>query len=182
MKPARHIFLIGFSGSGKSTVGRALTRRLSVKFFDTDDLIEKRLGKSVRAIFTTEGEAGFRAAESEIIADLAKRTRPAVIALGGGAFQNPANRRLLAGRGEVVYLRCSQREIYRRIGRMTDRPMLNIKPRPRQTPRQAIRRAIRALLTARKKNYERADIIVSTTQKSIGKTVSEIMQKVTSRI
>ena len=139
----------------------------------------KKLGKSVRAIFTTEGEAAFRAAESDIIADLAKRTRPAVIALGGGAFQNPANRRLLDGRGEVVYLRCSQREIYRRIGHMTDRPLLDVKRRPHETRSQAVRRAIRALLTARKKNYERADIIVSTTQKSVGETAGEIVRKLT---
>ncbi|MDH4156478.1 MAG: shikimate kinase [candidate division Zixibacteria bacterium] len=182
MNLTENIFLIGFSGSGKSTVGRALARKLGVKFFDTDDLIEKRLRQSVRLIFESKGEAAFRTAESEIISGLAKRPRPAVVALGGGAFQNPANRRRLDGRGPVIYLRCSQREIYRRVGHRTDRPLLNIRSRPHETRRRARQRVIRTILNKRRKNYERADIVVSTTQKKVRETVDEILRKVAGHI
>ena len=180
MKLTKNIFLIGFSGSGKSTVGRALAQKLGTKFLDTDDMIEKKLKKSVRMIFELKGEATFRTAESEVISDLVKRSRPAVVALGGGAFQNPGNRRLLDGLGPVIYLRCSQQEIYRRAGRQADRPLLNIRRRSHETMRQARQRAIRTILAKRKKNYERADITVSTTRRSIGETVNEILRRMAS--
>jgi shikimate kinase len=112
-------------GSGKSTVGRHLGRRLGLPFFDSDHVIEQRLGCSIREYFAREGEAAFRDVEEQVIADLA-RGPDAVVATGGGAVLREANRRTLREGGHVIYLRSTPEELYRRLRHDTNRPLLQV--------------------------------------------------------
>jgi shikimate kinase len=112
-------------GSGKSTVGRQLARRLVLPFFDSDHLIEQRLGCSIREYFAREGEAAFRDVEEQVIAGLGGGPH-AVVATGGGAVLREANRRQLRGAGSVIYLRSSPEELYRRLRHDTQRPLLQV--------------------------------------------------------
>src|SRR6185503_11403615 len=92
------VFLVGFMGAGKSSVGRALASRLGWQFCDLDQVIEKREGKTVAEIFAEREEAGFRAAETKALEELLQdpsRKTDLVIALGGGTFAQPQNRRIL---------------------------------------------------------------------------------------
>jgi len=112
-------------GSGKSTVGRQLARRLGLPFFDSDHVIEQRLGCSISDYFAREGEAAFRDVEEQVIAELAHGP-DAVVATGGGAVLREANRRALREGGRVVYLRSSPEELHRRLRHDTQRPLLQV--------------------------------------------------------
>jgi shikimate kinase len=112
-------------GSGKSTVGRQLSRRLGLPFFDSDHLLEQRLGCSIREYFAEAGEDAFREREQEVIAELAQGA-DAVVATGGGAVLREANRRALRAAGHVIYLRSSPEELYRRLRHDTQRPLLQV--------------------------------------------------------
>ena len=118
-----HIFLVGMPGSGKSTVGRALARRLQLPFVDADTVIEERLGCSIRDYFDHQGEAAFRDVEQGVIDELTQGP-PGVLATGGGAVLRPANRQRLHERGTVIYLRSSPEQLYRRLRHDTKRPLL----------------------------------------------------------
>jgi shikimate kinase len=119
------ITLVGMPGSGKTTVGRQLARRLGLPFFDSDHVIEERIGCSIRDYFAREGEAAFRDLEQQVLADLAQGPA-AVIATGGGAVLREANRAALRQGGRVVYLRSSPEELYRRLKNDTTRPLLQV--------------------------------------------------------
>lgn len=112
-------------GSGKSTVGRQIARRLGLPFVDSDHVIEQRLGCSIREYFAREGEDAFRDIEQQVLAELAQGTA-AVVATGGGAVLREANRRALREGGKVVYLRSSPEELYRRLRHDTQRPLLQV--------------------------------------------------------
>jgi len=112
-------------GSGKSTVGRQLSRRLGLPFFDSDHVIEQRLGCTIREYFEREGEAAFREVEEQVLAELAGGA-PAVIATGGGAVLRELNRRAMRDGGKVIYLRSSPEELYRRLRHDTQRPLLQV--------------------------------------------------------
>lgn len=116
------VVLVGFMGAGKTTVGHIIADRLGQPFVDSDVLIEQRLGRSVRDVFATEGEAFFRQLESATVTDLV-RGPAAVIALGGGAVEDPRTRAALRD-ARVVYLRVSYDEAMSRIGGDELRPML----------------------------------------------------------
>ena len=103
----RHIFLVGFSGAGKSTVGPILARRLKAPFFDTDKLIERQTGVSVAELFAHGGEKPFRVLEFDVISTLASKKARSVIALGGGALLRRETQSVVFGCGRVVYLRCA---------------------------------------------------------------------------
>lgn len=119
------IALVGLPGSGKSTIGRQLARRLGLVFLDTDQLIEQRLGCSIREYFEREGESSFRDIEQAII-DEVTQTHGGVISTGGGSVLRPANREHLHQRSQVVYLRSSPEEIFRRLRHDTNRPLLQV--------------------------------------------------------
>jgi 3-dehydroquinate synthase len=119
----RNIFLVGLMGSGKTTVGRALARKLNKRFVDSDHEIEARTGASIALIFEIEGEASFRQREAEVIRDLTAQD-DIVLATGGGAILDPASRAFLKARGTVVYLRASVNNILQRTGHDKNRPLL----------------------------------------------------------
>lgn len=112
-------------GSGKSTVGRQLARRLDLPFLDSDQLIEQRLGCSIREFFAREGEAAFREIEEQVLRELAQGAS-AVVATGGGAVVREATRNALREGGKVVYLRSSPEELYRRLRHDRQRPLLQV--------------------------------------------------------
>ena len=108
------LFLIGYRGSGKTTVARALADRLGWDFLDADAVLEERAGRTIRDIFVTDGETGFRDLESAVLADLAKRTNT-VIATGGGIVLREANRQLLTANGFVAWLTADAATLWSRI-------------------------------------------------------------------
>lgn len=109
-----NLILVGYRGSGKSTVGALLAERLHRRFIDLDQLVVERAGKSIREIFAEEGEAGFRRREHEVCQSL-RRTRNSVIALGGGALIDPENRTLMRRLGKIVWLRAPAIVLWSRI-------------------------------------------------------------------
>lgn len=118
----RRLYLVGFMGCGKSTVGRRLAERLGAPFVDLDDEIERTSGKTVRAIFEESGEAGFRRLESEFLA--ATESLPAaVVATGGGCFTLEENRRSIGARGLAVFLDVTLDSVQARLKGKTDRPL-----------------------------------------------------------
>lgn len=119
------IALVGLPGSGKSTVGRQLARRLQLPFFDSDHVIEHQLGCSIREYFEREGEELFRDVEASVIDELTLQGR-CVVSTGGGAVLRPANRKNLHERGHVIYLNSSPDELFRRLRHDTNRPLLQV--------------------------------------------------------
>jgi shikimate kinase len=117
--------LVGLPGSGKTTVGRQLARRLQAPFVDSDHAIEARLGCSIRAYFEQEGEASFRDVEEQVIDELTA-TRTGVLSTGGGVVLRPNNRSHLHSRGHVVYLKSTPEELYRRLRHDSNRPLLQV--------------------------------------------------------
>ena len=119
------ITLIGMPGSGKSTIGRHLARRIGAGFADTDAVIEQRIGEPIRSYFEQHGEERFRDLETEVLADLIAHA-PGVMATGGGIVVRGENRQLLHARTTCVYLRSSAEELFRRLRHDTKRPLLQV--------------------------------------------------------
>jgi shikimate kinase len=120
----RHLVLVGLMGSGKTTVGAVCADRLGRPFVDTDALVETAAGATVQDVFAAEGEPGFRAREAVAVADAVASPVPLVIACGGGAVLDPANRRALRAGGFVVWLRASPDVLGERVGAAAGRPLL----------------------------------------------------------
>ena len=119
------IIFVGLPGSGKTTIGRQLARRLGVDFVDSDHVIEARLGCSIREFFAREGEAVFRDQEQQVL-DQLTQTHEGVIATGGGSVLREVNRQHLRARGQVIYLRSSPEDVFRRLRHDTGRPLLQV--------------------------------------------------------
>lgn len=125
------IVLIGPMGAGKSTIGRQLASRLGFEFLDTDHIIEDRTGADIPWIFDVEGEEGFRARESAVLADVINDTG-VVIATGGGIVTQQENRELLETHANVVYLTASIEQLVERTFKDKKRPLLQVEdPRTR---------------------------------------------------
>ncbi|MHB8626747.1 MAG: shikimate kinase [Aggregatilineales bacterium] len=123
MSHSHNIVLVGFMGTGKTTVGRLIAERLSWRFTDTDKLIEARAGRPIPDIFRQEGEPAFRKLEAEVCAEVGA-WRHTVIATGGGVWIDPVNREKLSATGFVVCLRAPLEQIEARLEADRSRPML----------------------------------------------------------
>ncbi len=123
--PSRLVSLVALPGGGKSTVGRQVAKRLGVDFVDSDQVIEDRMGCSVRDYFEREGEAAFRDLEQAVIDELTRGTS-GVLATGGGVVLREPNRRALHERSTCLYLRSSPEELMRRLRGDTRRPLLQV--------------------------------------------------------
>jgi shikimate kinase len=141
-----NIVLVGFMGSGKSSIGRQLAKRLGFQFLDTDQLIVNRAGMEIADIFARDGEAAFRDLETSVLASVAHLQR-CVVATGGGAVVRERNRELMREIGFVVGLTASEEVIYERVSRNNKRPLLQTAD-PRGT--------ILKLLESRKEAYQAA--------------------------
>jgi shikimate kinase len=117
--------LIGLPGSGKTTVGRQLARRLQIPFVDSDHAIEARLGCSIREYFEREGEGSFRDLEEKVIDELSSK-EAGVLSTGGGVVIRQNNRTHLRERGKVIYLKSTPEELYRRLRHDVNRPLLQV--------------------------------------------------------
>lgn len=158
---------MGLPGSGKSTVGRQLARRLQLPFLDSDQVIEQRLGCSIRDYFEREGEARFRDLEETVIEELSRSG--GVLSTGGGAVLRPANRRHLRERCQVVYLKSSPEELYRRLRHDRQRPLLQVADPLRK---------LRELYTARDPLYrETAHYVIETGRPSVATLVNMIVMQ-----
>ncbi|MEW6473292.1 MAG: shikimate kinase [Actinomycetota bacterium] len=115
MDDQRHLVLIGMMGVGKSSVGRRVALRLGRQFLDTDKMVEEEAGCTVADIFTTEGEAAFRALEAAAVRRALESDPYAVIAFGGGAVLDPTNSGLARQLALVVWLQAPARELARRV-------------------------------------------------------------------
>jgi shikimate kinase len=151
--PQGPLFLIGFMGSGKTTIGGLLADRLGWSFADLDDLIVRTAGLTVAEIFAREGEEGFRRRETEAVRAAASARR-AVVATGGGAACREENLALMLGAGRVVALAVSAAEAVRRTGSRSGRPLLDGSADPLA--------AATALLAKREGFYARAHLRVET--------------------
>jgi shikimate kinase len=129
LQPRRAIVLVGLMGAGKTKIGRRLAARLNLPFFDSDEEIETAAGETIEEIFANRGEAVFRDGERRVIARLLHGPVH-VLATGGGAFMDPATRRIIAARGVSVWLRAELDVLFARVSRRTNRPLLKT-PNPR---------------------------------------------------
>ncbi len=163
-----NVFLVGLPGSGKSTVGRQLARRLAIPFFDSDHVIEQRLGCSIREFFEREGEDRFRDIEQTVLDELTQG--PAcVLSTGGGSVLRPLNRQHLHERGRVVYLRSTPEEVFRRVRHDRNRPLLQV-----ADPMQRLR----DLYAVRDPLYrETAHFVVETGRPSVATLVNMIVMQ-----
>ena len=160
----RGVVLVGFMGSGKSSVGRELARRFGAPFVDVDERIESEAGCRIRDLFVREGEAAFRVREKAALRD-ALAVKGCVIATGGGAFADEENRNLLRSYAPVVYLEAAVETLLGRLAGDLGRPLL------RGGDREEV---VRELLSRREPGYRTADVTVRTD----GRTVEDVAGQV----
>lgn len=164
-----NIVLIGFMGSGKTTVGIRLSYRMRRSMEDTDKLIERRQKRSITDIFREDGEEGFREMETELLKSLEGKLKNHILSVGGGTPVRQENRELLKRLGTVVYLRVKPETVYRRLQNDTTRPLLQC-----EEPLERIRE----LLESRKDAYEScADIVIDADDLSFQEIINMIMEK-----
>ena len=175
MERKERIFLTGFMGSGKSTIGPILANTLGYDFMDMDDTIEERQGKTVKQIFQDSGEEYFRGLERSIINELVGK-KHLVVSLGGGTIVDPSNFRVIIGSGVVVYLKVTPEQIFKRLHHKLDRPILT-DIRGERLSSDELRARIQELFLKREPFYSKADIIVPTDDERVGITVDRIVKK-----
>ncbi|MFI3237631.1 MAG: shikimate kinase [Lachnospiraceae bacterium] len=163
-----HILLIGFMGSGKSTMAYRLSYRIKCSFIDTDKFIEKKAGCSIKSMFATRGEDYFREQETACLEALLSEKTSKILALGGGTPMRAENRILMRKLGTSIYLKASPETIYQRLKHDKVRPLLQ-GPNPKQ--------AIEELLAIRDAIYEEAaDYVISIDDKEMYEVLQEITE------
>jgi shikimate kinase len=172
------IFLTGFMGSGKSTIGPILANTLGFRYIDVDTFIEEKANKKVVDIFSADGEQAFRKLEKEALRELAELDH-CIISLGGGTIANEENSHFVLENGTLVYLKLSTDEIIQRVQHRNDRPMLKDE-KGNALPAPLLRERIRELLARREKFYARANIIINADNMRVGSTVDEIVRQLRS--
>jgi shikimate kinase len=165
---ADRLFLVGPMGGGKTVIGRELARLMGREFLDTDQEIERRTGVDIPLIFEKEGEDGFRRRERQIIEELTQRQN-IVLATGGGAVLDPANRACLQSRGFVIYLKASVNAQFDRTGHHPRRPLLTAVDREER---------LQKLFAVREPLYESiAQLTVVTDQGRVKKLAQQIQRE-----
>jgi shikimate kinase len=163
----RNIFLCGFMATGKSSVGKQLAAALHWEFLDMDALIESEAGMSIPDIFSSRGEAAFRAMEARMVERLTGRT-DCVIATGGGAIVNQENLKIMKRCGVVVTLAADIQTILERSGKADTRPLLQTADRLER---------IRTLMEQRAPFYAQADIVLDTSSLTIDEVVNDLLDR-----
>ena len=178
-EPKKHtlIYLTGFMGSGKSTIGPILANTLGYSYLDIDAEIERITKKKVTEIFLAEGEPYFRSIERAILEEHRKSARR-VISLGGGTIANEENFAVIKSSGLLVYLKADLEHIFHRLRFKTDRPLLHA-PDGSTLGDEELRVRIMAILAAREPYYSHADIVIQTSERRVGLTVDELVRALT---
>ena len=170
MNNTRNIILVGFMGTGKTTIGRALADQLKRDFIDMDIELEARAGKSIPRIFAEDGEGVFRRMERDLVVELSRQGN-LVIAAGGGIVINPDNIRDFSATGHVICLMAAPDEILRRVSRSDHRPLLEQGDKSE---------CIRKLLQQRQPFYDAIPAQVDTTMKTVAEVVARVLEKIPS--
>ena len=169
------VFLTGFMGSGKSTIGPILANALGWDFVDIDRDIERRADQKIIDIFASKGEQTFRELEHEVLRDLALRDE-CVVSLGGGTLATEENFEFIRRNGIIVYLRLSPERILQRVRHRLDRPMLkDAEGNPLEG--EELQKRIDDLLEVREGYYSKADIVIPADTLKVGTTVDAIVEK-----
>ncbi|MDH4101265.1 MAG: shikimate kinase [Nitrospirota bacterium] len=168
MWSGKNIVLTGFMGTGKSSVGRRLARKLGLKFVDTDDLITEQAGISIRAIFEEYGEEKFREVERKVVRKVSGETG-LVIATGGGVVLNPDNIEDLRRNGIIICLTASPEKIMERTAGKDNRPLLNTEDRGKK---------VREMLEYRRPFYAKADVSVDTSSMDLQRVTAMILKHI----
>jgi len=159
-----NLALIGFMGTGKTSVGHLVAEHLNFEFLDTDELIQTATGRTIADIFAQDGEPAFRALEHRVVQELAGR-RETLISTGGGLPANQANLASLKNHSLVVCLWASPEKIWERVCHQTHRPLLH-DPDPRAK--------IRELLAVREPYYKQADVLVNTDLRTLREVAHQV--------
>jgi shikimate kinase len=170
----RGVVLVGFMGAGKSSVGKVLAERLEAEFVDVDDRVERSAGRSIGEIFATEGEKAFRGMEKAAIREALSVSRR-VVAVGGGAFLDEENRRLLKAYAPVAFLDVSWDSVIARLSGDRSRPLF---------PGGKEEGKLRDLMERRRPAYQEADFTVSTDNRPVSEVadaVSDLLARETCR-
>jgi len=162
----KNIYLVGFMGTGKTSIGKELARKRKLCFVDLDELIELREKRIIADIFAREGEPYFRRLETRILKEVA-REKGLIVACGGGIVINPLNIKIMKGSGTVICLAASPEIILKRTLGHMHRPLLNVKDPKKQ---------IGHLLKLRAPYYARADKMVDTSKLSIKEVTTKIIK------
>ncbi len=163
---AKSIVLIGLMGSGKSTIGRVIAKKLVRRFIDTDRFIERRAGKTIPEIFEQDGEQTFRKHEKETIRKVSQYVG-VIIATGGGAIKDDENFKNLKQAGWIIALYASPETLYKRIQGKRVRPLLEGKDDPVKI--------LEDIYNERKSYYGRADYQIDTENKDVDQISNEII-------
>ncbi len=167
-------------GSGKSTVGPILANTLGWEFYDLDEVIEDKAGKSIKEIFHINGEDYFRRLETETLIELSIK-KNVIIALGGGAITNEGNMAILKDTGIIIYLKMSPQSALNRLKFKRNRPVLLSDLKENFTNEDLLKR-ITDLYEKRKIYYEQSDIIIDTDGIPVGKTIDKLAKIVSREI
>lgn len=171
MKKPGHLWLLGLSGSGKSTIGPLLAQLVKMSFVDTDEIITQKARRSISEIFRLEGEAGFRKREAGAIREIGPQ-KPAVVACGGGAILEAGNRIAMQGSGTRIYLRVPMEILEARLHHKKDRPLL---------AQGSLTNTLADQLAKRKSWYEESEIQINAGDASPEQVAQQIFERWTSQ-
>lgn len=157
----QHHYIIGFMGSGKTTIGESLAEKMKFQVVDVDQWIEEKEQQAIKDIFAEKGESYFRQLETEALQQI--NGEPLLITTGGGIVERDLNLQIMKEKGTIIYLKCGLDEIFRRLEGDESRPNF-----------QGNRQQIEALFMSRQPYYEQADITIDTTNKSVADIVNEL--------
>ena len=170
---SRNIVLVGFMGTGKSTVGKILARRLGRTWVDVDQRIEEAEKRKIADIFEKDGESAFRRMEKEMVSQVAGGAN-LVITTGGGVVLDAENMKALKANGVLVALAATVETVHQRVKDSRHRPLLNLPAG--QAGTQDMQSEIQRLLEARKPHYDRADLKCATDGKTAQQVADEILR------
>jgi len=161
-----NVVLVGHMGSGKTSIGKHLSKKINYKFFDTDQEIEDESKMTIAEFFSKKGEKDFRKFEEKITKKILKENKGSVIALGGGSFENERTRSLVLKHNFSIWLKCNLNTLSYRCNNLNTRPLLKDKN---------IRNEIRKLDKIRKKNYMKSNLKVEVSKKTKSAITREII-------